>query len=344
MQSEESQLQVFQRKLAQLQFAMGKDLIELMNDDGVFEIILNPDQTVWIDTFRHGRVNTGIIMAPSKSVPLIKAVAALTDQIITDAVPMLSAEIPSSPLFTSARFQAFLPNVVEAPAFNIRKHSKVVMTLDDYVKQKTMTKEQKAILVEAIKDKKNIIAAGGTKSGKTTLLNAILKEISGTSDRIVIIEDTPELQCEARDHLSLRTMPDVTMDMLLLGTLRATPDRIVVGEVRGSEALALMDAWSTGHKGGCSTVHSNSAEDTLIRLENMTSRTAKNPQQFTISRAVDVIVYLKYAQGIRYIEDIIEVQDYDATTKRYITRSLLSEKGKPHIPQRKKKPDEKKGI
>ena len=185
-----------------------------------------------------------------------------------------------------------------------------------------MTTRQKAIIMTAIQQKKNIIAAGGTKSGKTTLLNAILQEISKLPDRVILIEDAPELRCTAKDHVSLRTMPNVTMDHLLRATLRKTPDRIVVGEVRGGEALSLLDAWSTGHSGGCSTVHSNSAMDTLIRLENMTSRVARNPQQFTISRAVDMIVYLKYEHLKRRIEEIISVESYDYVTHQYVTHTV----------------------
>ena len=248
--------------------------------------------------------------------------AALNDSVISEAFPLLEAEIPDSRLFDRSRFQGELPDVVPSPDFNIRKHPKRVLSLDDYVKQGTMTTRQKAIIMTAIQQKKNIIAAGGTKSGKTTLLNAILQEISKLPDRVIMIEDAPELRCTAKDHVSLRTMPNVTRDHLRRATLRKTPDRIVVGEVRGGEALSLLDAWSTGHSGGCSTVHSNSAMDTLIRLENMTSRVARNPQQFTISRAVDIIIYLKYEHLKRRIEEIISVESYDYVRHEYITRTI----------------------
>lgn len=311
-----------ERKIAQLEYSMGEELIRLMNDDAVFEVIANPDGKVWIDTFDRGRVDTGIVLDSGQIRQIIFDVAALNDSVISEAFPLLEAEIPDSRLFDRSRFQGELPDVVPSPDFNIRKHPKRVLSLDDYVKQGTMTTRQKAIIMTAIQQKKNIIAAGGTKSGKTTLLNAILQEISKLPDRVIMIEDAPELRCTARDHVSLRTMPNVTMDHLLRATLRKTPDRIVVGEVRGGEALSLLDAWSTGHSGGCSTVHSNSAMDTLIRLENMTSRVARNPQQFTISRAVDIIIYLKYEHLKRRIEEIISVESYDYVRHEYITRTI----------------------
>ena len=311
-----------ERKISQLEYSMGAELIALMRDDAVFEVIANPDGKIWTDTFDRGRVDTGIVLDAGQIRQIIFDVAALSDSVISETFPLLEAEIPDSRLFDRSRFQGELPDVVPAPDFNIRKHPKKVLSLDDYVKQGTMTTRQKAIIMTAIQQKKNIIAAGGTKSGKTTLLNAILQEISKLPDRVILIEDAPELRCTAKDHVSLRTMPNVTMDHLLRATLRKTPDRIVVGEVRGGEALSLLDAWSTGHRGGCSTVHSNSAMDTLIRLENMTSRVARNPQQFTISRAVDIIVYLKYEHLKRRIEEIISVESYDYVTHQYITHTI----------------------
>ena len=311
-----------ERKIAQLEYSMGEELIRLMNDDAVFEVIANPDGKIWIDTFDRGRVDTGIVLDAGQIRQIIFDVAALNDSVISETFPLLEAEIPDSRLFDRSRFQGELPDVVPSPDFNIRKHPKRVLSLDDYVKQGTMTTRQKAIIMTAIQQKKNIIAAGGTKSGKTTLLNAILQEISKLPDRVIMIEDAPELRCTAKDHVSLRTMPNVTMDHLLRATLRKTPDRIVVGEVRGGEALSLLDAWSTGHSGGCSTVHSNSAMDTLIRLENMTSRVARNPQQFTISRAVDIIIYLKYEHLKRRIEEIISVESYNYVTHQYVTHTV----------------------
>lgn len=312
-----------ERTLTMFQHAMGPDILKFMHDPKIFEIMLNPDGTLWVDTFDRGCIDTGIHMDANQATLLINSVAALTGQVINkEILPALQAEIPDSHLCDSARFQGELPNIVSAPSFNIRKHPKVILTLDDYVKNEIMTAEQYNYLLTAIQSEKNIIAAGGTKSGKTTLLNAILQEISKYNDRIVLIEDTPELRCNAKNNVSLRTTEHVDMDMLLRFTLRKSPNRIVVGEVRGKEALTLLDSWSTGHRGGCSTVHSDSAVDTLYRLEGLVSRTSATPQHETVGRAIDVIIYVKYHGGKRKIQDIIEVEKYDPLKKEYIYRKV----------------------
>ena len=271
--------EAYSRFLAKLKQNLGDDIMRLMQDDNVFEVIVNPDQKLWVDTFSDGFVDTGIVMNPGDTKRIIYDIAGFSGQVIKlNEDPSLQADIPASYLFPNARFQAELPNIVEGPSFNIRKHSKQVFTLDDYVEQKTMTPRQKEIIIQAIHDNKNIIAAGGTKSGKTTLLNAILAEVSRLGERIVTIEDTKELQCTAPNKVSLYTTDHVDMYALLKKTLRLSPNRIVVGEVRGKEAETLIDAWSTGHRGGCSTVHSESALETLYRLEEMISRVSVTPQ------------------------------------------------------------------
>lgn len=299
-----------------------QEILPMLQDENIFEVYVNPDGKVWADSFQ-GRKCTGIVMSASQVKQIILNVAALTNQLVTEEKPALDAEIPQNHFFEKCRFEGNLPNIVVSPTLNIRKHPKKIFTLDDYVEQGILTSNQREIIIEAIHAKKNIIAAGGTKSGKTTLLNAILAEISKLKDRVILIEDTPELQCRAADCVSMRTMRTFTMSDCLRSVLRMTPDRIVVGEVRGGEALALLDAWSTGHGGGCSTVHSNSAKDTLLRLENMTARVSQNPQQATIGQAVNLIIYLKYLGNHRIVEDIIEVDGYNAASKEYNLKKLV---------------------
>ena len=298
------------------------EIMQLLQDESVFEVYINPDGKVWTDGFR-GREYTEIKMSTAQVRQIILNVAALTNQIVTEEKPALDAEIPQNKYFDKCRFEGNLPGIVLSPTMNIRKHPKKIFTLDDYVKQEILSEKQREIIIKAIRDKKNIIAAGGTKSGKTTLLNALLAEISKLNERVILIEDTPELQCTAADCVSMRTMRTFTMSDCLRSVLRMTPDRIVVGEVRGGEALALLDAWSTGHGGGCSTVHSNSAKDTLLRLENMTARVSQNPQQATIGKAVNMIVYLKYLGNRRIVEDIIEVDGYNTAKKEYNLKKLV---------------------
>lgn len=307
------------RTLDALANSMGKDILGYMKDDNIGEIALNTDKRLWIDTFDKGWRETGIIVQPSQAKRIIYGVAALSGTTIdTKDKPYLEAEIKESHLFGKARFQGELPAIVDNPSFNIRKHASRVFTLDDYVRQGTMSESQKVAIVEAVNNNWNIVAAGGTSSGKTTLLNAILAEVSRTGDRIVIIEDTGELQCNAPNHVNLKTQrPAIDMDTLLRITLRKSPRRIVVGEVRGKEALSLLKAWNTGHDGGCATVHSDSAEETLYRLEQMISEVSVNPQPAMIGRAVDMIVYIKKEGVQRKVEEIIRVNGYNTKEQEY---------------------------
>ena len=298
-------------------------IIPLMQRDDIYEVYVNPDGRVWCMSNYTGKERTEIFMPPNDVQHVIENVAAIDERIIDEQDPSVDAKIPANDAFSMCRFHGDLPPIVEKPVFNIRKHSKVVYTLEDYVEQGSMTEEQYKIIMDSIHGHKNIIAAGGTGSGKTTLLNAILNEISKTPDRIISIEDTNELQCTAEDYVAMVATGKVTMHSCVKKTLRMTPKRIVVGEVRGEEALALFTAWSTGHKGGCCTVHSNSAAETLVRLVDMTSQVAKNPQPRTIANAVDIILYIRNLDNVRWIEDIISIDDYDDATKQFEWHKML---------------------
>ena len=318
--------EVWERRLRVLETCLGRSIMQYMHDDNVTEVMVNPDGRLWLDTFDKGVVPTVVVMEPEDTKRIIYMVADISGQVIDLKVdPSLQANIPASRLFSNCRFQSELPPIVNAPSFNIRKHSKIVITLDDYVRQGAMTEMQRQVILDAIHGKKNIIAAGGTGSGKTTLLNAILAEISTLGDRIVTIEDTKELKCTAENYVALSTTDTVDMDNLLRKTLRLSPNRIVVGEVRGKEALTLVDAWSTGHRGGCSTVHSDSAYDTLFRLEDLVSRVSVSSQQAGIARAIDVIVYIERRAVSRTIAEVLSIDGWDRERHDYMTHRLDAE-------------------
>ena len=315
--------EVWERRLRVLETCLGKSIMQYMHDDNVTEVMVNPDGRLWLDTFDKAIVPTDVVMKPEDTKRIIYMVADISGQVIDLKVdPSLQANIPESRLFSNCRFQAELPPIVTAPSFNIRKHSKIVITLNDYVRQGAMSEMQRQVILDAIHGKKNIIAAGGTGSGKTTLLNAILAEISTLGDRIVTIEDTKELKCTAENYVALSTTDTVDMDNLLRKTLRLSPNRIVVGEVRGKEALTLIDAWSTGHRGGCSTVHSDSAHDTLFRLEELVSRVSISSQQAGIARAIDVIVYNERKAVSRTIAEVLSIDGWDRERHDYTTHRL----------------------
>jgi len=315
--------EVWERRLSILETCLGASIMHYMHDDNVTEVMVNPDGKLWLDTIDKGFQKTDVIMDPEDTKRIIYIIADLSGQVIDLKMdPSLQANIPESRLFANCRFQAELPPIVMAPSFNIRKHSKVVITLEDYVRQGTMTENQRQVILNAIHGKKNIIAAGGTGSGKTTLLNAILAEISSLDERVVTIEDTKELKCTAENYVGLSTTDTVDMDNLLRKTLRLSPNRIVVGEVRGKEALTLIDAWSTGHRGGCSTVHSDNAYDTLFRLEDLVSRVSVSSQQAGIARAIDVIVYIERRAVSRVIAEVLSIDGWDRDARDYITHRL----------------------
>jgi type IV secretion system protein VirB11 len=203
--------------------------------------------------------------------------------------PRVSAELPG----TGERFEGLLPPVVAAPAFAIRKPAVAVFTLDDYVGRGIMTSEQAKILQNAVATRKNILVAGGTSTGKTTLTNALLAEVAKSSDRVVLIEDTRELQCKAPNLVALRTKDGVaTLSDLVRSSLRLRPDRIPVGEVRGAEALDLLKAWGTGHPGGIGTIHAGSALGALRRLEQLIQEAVITVPRALIAETINLVAVL----------------------------------------------------
>lgn len=294
-----------------------KDIKPYLVNDDVCEIMVNDDSKVWVDTFSKGLIYTGKILTNDIVSNIIVQIANHSHKICNKDNPLLEAEI------LNMRFQGFLsPDIVKNSSFCIRKHAKKIFNLDDYVQNKTMTKYQKEIIIQAIYNRKNIIVAGGTGSGKTTLVNALLFEIAKLNNRVIIIEDTKELKCDAENKLALISTKTTSMEDLLRATLRSRPDRIIVGEVRGSEAFTLINAWSTGHKGGISTVHSNSAFHTLTRIETLVGFGTDKVQPSIIVDAIDVIIYIKKTPTGRVIEEIRKVITYDKKKEEYITEKL----------------------
>lgn len=306
-----------ERLIIMLTTAVGPYMGELLSDKEVVEVMLNPDGKLWVDRLGKGREFTGHTITNHDAERIIKLVASGTGAEVNTAFPILSAEFPGS----GNRFQGILPPIVTAPVFTVRKKALMIFTLEDYVVQGILAERHKEVLQQAVTDKKNILVTGGTGSGKTTLVNAILHEISRTGDRIVIIEDTLELQCSAPDTVFLRAKEGTaTMNDLLRATMRLRPDRIVVGEVRGREALSLLKAWNTGHPGGASTVHANSARGGLTRLEQLIQEAVVTVPKELIAEAVNHVIHIERSGAGRSIREIIEVEGVEQGN--YQTRTI----------------------
>ncbi len=293
-----------ERLIAMLKTALGPHIGGLMMDENVIELMLNQDGKLWADRLGRGREFTGHTVSPADAERIIKLVAAGTGAECHESAPILSAEFPG----TGSRFQGVIPPIVAAPVFTIRKKALMIFSLDDYVTQGILTPTQKELLCAAVRDKKNILVVGGTGTGKTTLVNAVLNEIAATGDRIVIIEDTLELQCSAPDTVFLRAKEGVaSMNDLLKATMRLRPDRIVVGEVRGCEALSLLKAWNTGHPGGACTVHANSAGGGLTRIEQLVQEAVVSVSKELIAEAINIVVHIERCGHGRRVKEILRV-------------------------------------
>ena len=293
------------RLLNMLASALGEAAGRLLLEPEVVELMLNADSKLWIDRLGVGRSFTGHSISPADAERVIFLVASGIGAVCNDEQPLLSAELPG----TGARFQGILPPLVSSPIFTIRKKAIRIFSLDDYVNRGILSEVHRRAIESAALERQNILIVGGTGSGKTTLANAVLEVIARCDQRLVIIEDTNELQCSAEDCLILRTKDETaTMTDLLRATMRLRPDRIIIGEVRGKEALDLLKAWNTGHPGGCATVHADSAAKGLTRLEQLVEEAGVSHSKSIISEAVNLIVYLEKVENTRRVKEVIKVR------------------------------------
>ena len=307
---------VAERKLEALRHALGPVVLAALDDPAVVEIMANPDGRIVLDRSGEGRCDTGHRLGLEARDRSIKLIADYVGEGVARETPRLSGVLPE----TGERFQALLPPVVWAPAFSIRKRPAVIWTLDDYVRTQVMTAHQAEVLRQAVVERRNILISGGTGSGKTTLANAVLAEPAFASDRVFLIEDTPELQCSAWDVVSVLTRrAPVTIGVvdLVRDALRMRPDRIVVGEMRdGAAALETLKSWNTGHPGGLSTIHANSAEDVLRRLEDLIREVAIHPSRRMIADAVDLVVHVHRTATGRTLQGVLEVNGLEGDAYR----------------------------
>jgi len=297
--------EAIQRGARMLRTALGPSIARLLEDPAVVEVMLNPDGRLWVDRLSEGLSDTGERLSAADGERIVRLVAHHVGAEVHPRSPRVSAELPES----GERFEGLLPPVVAAPTFAIRKPAVAVFSLDDYVATGVMTADQAEILRGAVASRANILVAGGTSTGKTTLTNALLAEVAKGGDRVVIIEDTRELQCAAPNLVSMRTKDGVaTLSDLVRSSLRLRPDRIPIGEVRGAEALDLLKAWGTGHPGGVGTIHAGSAIGALRRLEQLIQEAVVTVPRALIAETIGLVAVLSGRGSARRLAELARVE------------------------------------
>jgi len=300
-----------------LRTALGPVIAAYLEDPGIVEVMLNPDGRLWIDRLSGGLEDTGARVTPEDAERILRLVAHHVGVEVHSGSPRVSAELPES----GERFEGLVPPVVAAPCFAIRRPAVAVFTLDDYVTARILSAAQAETLRSAVRERKNILVAGGTSTGKTTLVNALLAEIAKTGDRVVLIEDTRELQCTAPNLVALRTKDGAaSLSDLVRSSLRLRPDRIPIGEVRGAEALDLLKAWGTGHPGGVGTLHAGSAIGALRRLEQLIQEAVVTVPRALIAETIDIVAVLEGRGAARRLAELARIERLDASSDYVLTQ------------------------
>jgi P-type conjugative transfer ATPase TrbB len=307
-----------------LRTALGGAIAEWLADPTVIEIMLNPDGRLWVDRLGVGITDSGILLSAADGERIIRLVAHHVGAEVHTGAPRVSAELPEG----GERFEGLLPPVVAAPTFAIRKPAVAVFTLGDYVASGVMDIMAAEALRRGVAERQNILVAGGTGTGKTTLANALLAEVAKTSDRVVLIEDTRELQCAAPNLVAMRTKDGVaSLSDLVRSSLRLRPDRIPIGEVRGAEALDLLKAWGTGHPGGIGTIHAGSAIGALRRMEQLIQEAVVTVPRALLAETINLVAVLVRDGNGRRLAELARVDGIDRETADYRLTSLVTPQG-----------------
>ena len=313
------------RLIESLRHNCGPLIMDALLDKEVIEIMLNPDGSLWIERYGRDHEHIGSI-CPAQGRLILSLTASGLDITVNDKSPIVEGEFP----LDGSRFEGTFPPIVgPGPSFSLRKKASKVFTLAEYLSAGSITAEVVSIIHDAVLRRLNIVVVGGTSSGKTTFVNAVIHAISELtpSHRLLILEDTAELQSNSPNTVFFRTsvMANVDMRALAKVSMRYAPKRIIVGEVRDAAALELLKLWNTGHPGGVGTFHADSAEESLPRLEELIEEAGLGPKQKLIGRAVDLVVYMeKTPDNLRRISSIIKVNGFNPKKEGYETEQLYA--------------------
>lgn len=280
-----------------------KEVVDELASPDCRDLCVNQDGSVWVDRQRADRRRLDVRITSDQAHYFLRQLASSSGLSLATE-PRLQVDLPPGPPFFSARLHAVLGPLNTAPVIAIRRHQALDKDLDAWVSDGSLTQTARDFLATTLRDRRNLLVAGSTASGKTTFANALLSDLSATcpTERIVLIEDTPELQLRFADSVRLLTspardsFPPVTWTDLVTDALRLAPSRIVLGEIRDHAALSFIDAMQTGHGGGLATIHASSAADALTRLDRLAIRApaVSVPHvRYEISEVIDYIVVLQ---------------------------------------------------
>ena len=271
---------------------LGPAVMGAFEIDDVTEVYVNGhDLKLRVDSHSRGRYATGDYLNPGKIRQFLGGIARMNDAPLNREVPSVNATLPKGEPFNRARLFGYIPPYSpEGPGFVLRKPATKMYPLDSYVESGIMSAEHGRILAEAVAERKNIIVAGGTNSGKSTLCNALIELIE--DDRLLILEDAIELQPTVPDFQRLTTGEWRNLTGAVKDSLRSRPDRILVGEVRGEEAWDMLDSWRTAHPGGICTVHASTPADALKRIEDLARMKAGYEQTELVLSSIDLVAVI----------------------------------------------------
>lgn len=289
-----------------------KKILSYLNDPKVHDVIANSNGSIWVQRAGSSLTQVGV-MEPDEIERIICTVASLAGKELKNLGAILECEIPHY----GHRFEGLLPPVVPRPAFAIRCRATFIYPLESYLERCAISKAQYGALKDGLKARKNILVVGGTGTGKTTFINALLSEFEGSSERFLICEDTPELHLPNTVSQSLLTSQEKSFNDLIRATLRLRPDRIIIGELRGKEALELLKSMNTGHPGGIASIHANSCEAALLRINDLCGEATHRDCRALIGETIDLVVYLERSVSGPIVLDLISVQGFDPSSQTF---------------------------